>query len=87
MGRAWARFTTGCGAPRFGGCSAGGGVLLTGGTCHGMEGLSHGLAAQAGVEVLGAIVEETLAEDLDASGTPTRVENFLIDARTGKLTR
>jgi hypothetical protein len=28
-----------------------------------------------------------LAEDLDASGTPTRVENFLIDARTGELTR
>ena len=28
-----------------------------------------------------------LAEDLDASGTPTRVENILIDARTGQLTR
>lgn len=28
-----------------------------------------------------------LAEDLDASGTPTRAENFLIDARTGDLTR
>jgi hypothetical protein len=28
-----------------------------------------------------------LAEDLDANGVPTRVENFLIDARTGDLTR
>ena len=28
-----------------------------------------------------------LAEDLDARGTPTRVENFLIDAKTGDLTR
>ena len=28
-----------------------------------------------------------LAEDLDANGRPTVVENFLIDARTGALTR
>ena len=28
-----------------------------------------------------------LAENLDASGRPTAVENFLIDARTGELTR
>ena len=54
-----------------------GGVLLTGGTCHGMEGLSHGLAVQAGVEVLGAIVEETLAEDLDG-----RVQRFWRCARS-----
>lgn len=54
-----------------------GGLLLTGGTCHGMEGLSHGLAVQAGVEVLGAIVEETLAEDLDG-----RVQRFWRCARS-----
>jgi hypothetical protein len=28
-----------------------------------------------------------LAEGLDANGRPTRVENLLIDARTGELTR
>ena len=27
-----------------------------------------------------------LAESLDANGVPTRVQNFLIDARTGELT-
>lgn len=27
-----------------------------------------------------------LAENLDARGVPTRVQNFLIDARTGELT-
>jgi ADP-ribose pyrophosphatase YjhB (NUDIX family) len=42
-----------------------------------MEGLSHGLAVQAGVEVLGAIVEETLAEDLDG-----RVQKFWRCARS-----
>jgi ADP-ribose pyrophosphatase YjhB (NUDIX family) len=59
------------------GLAARGGLLLTGGTCHGMEGLSHGLAAQAGVEVLGAIAEETLADDLDA-----RVRTFWRCARS-----
>jgi hypothetical protein len=28
-----------------------------------------------------------LAEDLDEFGRPTRVQNFLIDAQTGELTR
>ncbi|WP_224371209.1 NUDIX domain-containing protein [Hyalangium versicolor] len=59
------------------GLAARGGVLLTGGTRHGMEGLSHGLAEQAGVEVLGAIVEQTLAEDLDE-----RVRRFWRCARS-----
>ncbi|SET20723.1 NUDIX domain-containing protein [Stigmatella erecta] len=59
------------------GLAARGGLLLTGGTCHGMEGLSHGLAAEAGVDVLGAIVEETLADDLDA-----RVRTFWRCARS-----
>ncbi len=59
------------------GLAARGGVLLTGGTRHGVEGLSHGLAAQAGVEVLGAIVEQTLPEDLDA-----RVQRFWRCARS-----
>ncbi|ADO73109.1 NUDIX domain-containing protein [Stigmatella aurantiaca] len=59
------------------GLASRGGLLLTGGTCHGMEGLSHGLAAQVGVDVLGAIVEETLAEDLDA-----RVQTFWRCARS-----
>ncbi len=59
------------------GLAARGGVLLTGGTHHGVEGLSHGLAVRAGVEVLGAIVEETLAEDLDA-----RVRTFWRCARS-----
>ncbi len=54
-----------------------GGLLLTGGTLHGMEGLSHGLALRAGVDVLGAIVEETLAEDLDG-----RVRSFWRCARS-----
>lgn len=59
------------------GLAARGGVLLSGGTHHGVEGLSHGLAVQAGVEVLGAIVNETLAEDLD-----TRVRRFWRCARS-----
>jgi ADP-ribose pyrophosphatase YjhB (NUDIX family)/adenosine deaminase len=59
------------------GLAARGGVLLTGGTRHGVEGLSHGLAAQASVEVLGAIVEQTLPEDLDA-----RVQRFWRCARS-----
>jgi ADP-ribose pyrophosphatase YjhB (NUDIX family) len=59
------------------GLAARGGVLLTGGTHHGVEGLSHGLAVRAGAEVLGAIVEETLAEDLDA-----RVQKFWRCARS-----
>ncbi|HYH98256.1 NUDIX domain-containing protein [Hyalangium sp.] len=59
------------------GLAARGGVLLTGGTLHGVEGLSHGLAALAGVEVLGAIVGETLADDLDG-----RVQKFWRCARS-----
>ncbi len=54
-----------------------GGVLLTGGTRHGVEGLSHGLAEQVGVEVIGAIVGATLPEDLDA-----RVRKYWRCART-----
>jgi ADP-ribose pyrophosphatase YjhB (NUDIX family)/adenosine deaminase len=53
------------------------GVLLTGGTCHGVEGLSHGLAEKACVEVLGAIVNETLPADLDP-----RVRRFWRCARS-----
>jgi ADP-ribose pyrophosphatase YjhB (NUDIX family)/adenosine deaminase len=54
-----------------------GGVLVTGGTSLGVEGLGHALAARHDVEVVGAVVDATLAEHLDA-----RVRTFWRCART-----
>jgi ADP-ribose pyrophosphatase YjhB (NUDIX family)/adenosine deaminase len=54
-----------------------GGVLVTGGTGLGVEGLAHALAARHDVDVIGACVRATLAADLDP-----RVRRFWRCART-----
>ncbi|MDP2343243.1 MAG: NUDIX domain-containing protein [Deltaproteobacteria bacterium] len=54
-----------------------GGVLLTGGSHHGVEGMAHELAERHQVDVVGAIVDDTLAADLDG-----RVRWFWRCART-----
>jgi ADP-ribose pyrophosphatase YjhB (NUDIX family)/adenosine deaminase len=54
-----------------------GGVLVTGGTNLGVEGLAHALAARHNVDVIGAIVAETQVAHLDP-----RVQTFWRCART-----